>query len=189
MICIIDCGTSWLEEIKKNLIGLGYSFRVIGLDGIKGCRFESFSGIIISGAPILLTKVDLQKYLKLFGFVKTVKVPILGICFGHQIIGLEYGSGISIGKLINKKERIEINRDDELWRGVKNRSLFREEHSEHITLPDRFYLLAKSESCDNEAMKHKEKRIYGVQFHPEVSGSSGKMLLENFLSPCSKKKV
>lgn len=187
MICIIDCGTSWLEEIKKNLIGLGYSFKVIKLDEIEGCKFESFSGIIISGSPILLTKVDLQKYLKLFRFIKSVNIPILGICFGHQIIGLEYGSEIHIGKLINKKEYIEIVKDNKLFSGVENNSLFQEDRSEYITLPGGFYLLAKSESCNNEAMKHKERKIYGVQFHPEVSGNNGKMLLENFLNLCSKK--
>ncbi|NCO97466.1 MAG: hypothetical protein COY38_04990 [Candidatus Aenigmarchaeota archaeon CG_4_10_14_0_8_um_filter_37_24] len=181
MICIIDCGTSWLEEIKKNVSELKKPYKVIKFDEIEDCKFKSFSGIIISGAPTLLTQVDLKKYMSLFRFIKTVSIPILGICLGHQIIGLLYGSEVHVGKMVNKKEKIEIVKQDDLFLGIKNNSLFQEEHSEFITLPEEFQLLAKSKTCDNEAMKHKKRKIYGVQFHPEVSGSNGKMVLDNFL--------
>lgn len=49
MICIIDCGTTWLKEIEKHLIEAGCSYKVINLDKIEECNFGSFSGIIISG--------------------------------------------------------------------------------------------------------------------------------------------
>ncbi len=184
MICIIDCGTTWLEEIEKHLIETGCSYKVVNLDKIEECDFESFSGIIISGAPILLTQVDLQKYVELFKFIKSVSVPILGICLGHQIMGLLYGSELHRGKMIDKKERIEIVKNDIIFSNIKDHSLFREEHSEYITLPKRFYLLAKSYSCGNEAMKHEYESKYGVQFHPEVSNNNGKQLLKNFVNMC-----
>jgi GMP synthase (glutamine-hydrolysing) len=116
--------------------------------------------------------------------VKKVKVPILGICLGHQIIGLLYGSKIKRDKLIKKKEKIEIISKNKLFANVKDHPLFREEHSEYITLPKGFHLLAKSSSCNNETMKHKKKNIYGVQFHPEYSGTNGRKLLSNFLKLC-----
>lgn len=187
MICIIDCGTSWLEEIKKNVAELDYSYKAIKLNEIEDCNFESFSGIIISGASTLLTQVDLQKYIDLFKFVKTADIPILGICLGHQIIGLSYGSEIRAGKIINKKEQIEIVKQDDLFLKIENNSLFQEEHSEFITLPKEFHLLAKSKTCNNEAMKHKHKELYGTQFHPEVSKTNGKKLLRNFLKICTQK--
>ena len=102
MICIIDCGTEWLEEIKGNLDKSGHSYKVIRINELVGCKFDSFSGIIVSGAPILLTRVDLKKYVELFRFIKTIDIPVLGICFGHQIIGLLYGSEINIGKIESK---------------------------------------------------------------------------------------
>ncbi|MBL7170086.1 MAG: gamma-glutamyl-gamma-aminobutyrate hydrolase family protein [Candidatus Aenigmarchaeota archaeon] len=187
MICIINCGTTYLDAIKKHLNELGYPSKVIDLEEIEGCDFGSFSGIIITGAPTLLTQVDLQKYMELFEFIKTVNIPILGICLGHQIMGVLYGSKIDIGKMINKKERIEIVKEDGLFSNIENQSLFQEEHSEYITLPEGFHLLAKSESCENEAMKHKNKAMYGIQFHPEVSGDNGKQVLKNFLNMCPKK--
>jgi len=187
MICIIDCGTSWLQEIKQNLNELGYKFRVFKLEEIEDSEFKSFSGIIISGASTLLTQIDISKYIHLFRFVKNIEIPVLGICLGHQIIGLLYGSEIHAKIMIDKMEQIEIVKENDLFEDIKNQALFREEHSEFISLPDNFILLAKSESCDNEAMKHKNKNIYGVQFHPEVSKDNGKTLFRNFLKMCKSK--
>ena len=115
MICIIDCGTSWLGEIKQNLTNFGYKFKVIKLDEIKDSEFKSFSGIIISGAPTLLTQINIEEYVNLFKFVKKVNVPILGICIGHQVIGLLYGSEITAGKMIDKMEQIKIVKEDDLF--------------------------------------------------------------------------
>jgi GMP synthase (glutamine-hydrolysing) len=105
----------------------------------------------------------------------------LGICLGHQIIGLLYGAEIQAGKRIDKKERIEIIKENDLFKNIKNFSLFKQAHCESITLPTEFILLAKSKSCENEAMKHKNKKIYGVQFHPEVSEKNGRKLFDNFV--------
>jgi len=185
MICIIDCGTSWLGEIKQNLTNFGYKFKVIKLDEIKDSEFKSFSGIIISGAPTLLTQINIEEYVNLFKFVKKVNVPILGICIGHQVIGLLYGSEITAGKMIDKMEQIKIVKEDDLFIDITDLALFREEHSEFISLPEQFILLAKSKSCDNEAMKHKNKSIYGVQFHPEMSNDNGRKLFRNFLQKCA----
>jgi len=184
MICIIDCGTSSLQKIKRNLTDLDYKFRVIKLDEIENSDFKSFSGIIISGAPTLLTQVNQQEYLDKFNFLKSIEIPVLGICLGHQIIGLLNGSKIQAEKMIDKMEQIEILKENDLFAGIQDFGLFREEHLEFISLPENFTLLAKSESCDNEAMKHKNKNIYGVQFHPEVSDDNGKKLFTNFLKLC-----
>jgi GMP synthase (glutamine-hydrolysing) len=183
MICIIDCGTSWLQEIKDNLADLGYKFKVIKLDEIENSDFKSFSGIIILGAPTLLTQVN-QEYFDKFKFLKSIEIPVLGICLGHQIIGLLHGSKIKTEKIIDKMEQIEILRENDLFNGIQNLAEFREEHSEFISLPENFILLAKSESCDNESMKYKHKNIFSVQFHPEVSGDNGKKLFTNFLKMC-----
>ena len=180
MICIINCGTSCLEEIKLNVTAFNHSYKVINVDQIKYFNFKPFSAIIISGGPILLTKSDIQKYIDIFNFIKTINVPIFGICLGHQIIGLVYNSEIKLGKMIDKKEKICIVNQNEFFKDIENHSRFREEHSEFISLPNEFTLLAKSESCQNEAMKHKNKKIYSTQFHPEVSSNNGKKLFENF---------
>lgn len=186
MILIIDCGTSWLEEIKQNVTKQGHQYKVIKIDNLNNCNLSSFSGIIISGAPTLLTQLNLKEFLKPFAFIKTITVPVLGICLGHQIIGLLHGSKIDRSKMVNKKESIKITKNNGLFSDIKNNSLFREEHSEYITLPKQFHLIADSDSCNNEAMKHKKINVYGTQFHPEVSGRNGKLLIRNFLQLCAK---
>lgn len=185
MIYLVNCGSTWIQEIQNRLSGLGYSHKVVPMEEAGAHDLSIFSGVIISGSPILLTQVDLQKYKDFLGFVKKVTVPVLGICFGHQMIGILYGSHIFIGEQINEKIPINIVKDDVLFSGVENHSLFREAHYEYITLPENFYLLAKSDTCGNEAMKHKDKNIYGTQFHPEVSDNAGEVVLKNFLHLCS----
>ena len=185
MICIIDCGTSYINELKESIDELGCENRTISLNEINN-NFKEFSGIIISGAPTILSQTDLEKYLQPFGFIKEVNIPVLGICLGHQIIGLLHDSKISVTDEIKKKENIEILSDDPLFNNIKSNSLFHEEHSEHVSLPKGFVLLAKSNTCDNESMKHPKKNIYGIQFHPEVSGDNGKKIFRNFINMCGK---
>ena len=190
MICIIDCGSSFIDDVKKNLTDLGYPYKIISMNKIENFSFNPFSGIIISGSPILLTETGKVKYEKLFKFLKTMNIPVLGIFFGHQITGLVFGSKIyKLSKAVSKKERIRIVKADALFSGIKVVSFFREEHQECITLPKGFDLLAKSGSCDNESMKHKKRNIYGIQFHPEISGKNGKIILKNFLKLCSETRL
>ena len=164
---------------------LGYSYEVVKPNELQGRDFEPFLGVIISGGPTLLTQVDSQKYIAPFKFVRSGRTPVLGVCLGHQIMGLLHGAEIRTGELISKQEQVEIVKQDDLFSGVENNSLFKEGHSESITLPNEFDLLAKSETCANEAMKHRSKKLYGTQFHPEVSGDNGRQLLKNFLDICS----
>ena len=187
MICIIDCGSENMSYFSKRLDELKISNEIIKLNELNESMINNVSGIIISGAPILLTKIDKQKYLDKFKFIKETNIPILGICFGHQIIGLLFDSEIYLGEEVINKEPIEIVNKDIIFSKLENRSLFQEDHCEFITLPKEFVLLAKSHTCNNEAMKHGRKRIYGLQFHPEVSGLNGKIILENFVKICGGK--
>jgi GMP synthase (glutamine-hydrolysing) len=182
MIGIIDCGTRLMKEIKGNL--QGKDCKVIKLEELEGYNFDSFSAIIISGSRTLLSEVNKEEYLKPFKFIKEINIPVLGICLGHQIIGLLHGAEISHGELILREEQIRILKENPLFLNLENHSSFTEEHTEFISLPENFELLAKSDSCENEAMKHPTKSIYSIQFHPEISGDNGKNIFENFLNIC-----
>jgi GMP synthase (glutamine-hydrolysing) len=59
-----------------------------------------------------------------------------------------------------------------------------EDHCESISIPPNFKLIGSSDACVNEAMQHQTKKIYGVQFHPEVSGNHGRVIFENFVHLC-----
>lgn len=190
MIAIIDCGSNRVCDIAKIVSKLWYENEVFLMQDLlqkKGlCKddFQKFNGIIISGSPVTLTHENRDAYLRLFPFIGEIETPILGICFGHQLIGHTLWSSYSVGDFIKGDNAIvTLSRDEPLFKDVKKK-IFRENHEEHITLPPEFLLLAYSKNCRNEAMKHRSKPIYGVQFHPEISGKSGEVLLSNFLKMC-----
>ncbi len=189
MILIIDCGSSKTKKILNVLDDLEISNEIIRMENMKEIikdKLSKITGIIISGAPVILTEIDETHYLKKFDFIKKLNIPVLGICFGHQILGLLFGSKIARGSEVRRKQSISFVLNDPLFNNIKNNSKFIEDRCECISLPKNFILLAKSETCNNEAMKHKHKNIYGIQFHPETSGEIGKVIIKNFGNLCGK---
>jgi len=183
-ILIIDCGSSKVLDIEAQLEAINIKFKTIKWDKINLETIEENPGIIISGAPILLTEVDNQPYLKAFKFLKKYPNPVLGICFGHQILGLLHGSEIKIGKEDRNWQNIKIETSSTLFNYIRKPYNMMEDHIEEISLPKGFKLLATSSKCSNEAMQHKIKPLFGVQFHPEVSERAGLQLLKNFCKTC-----
>jgi len=185
MILIIDCGTLHLEDIHDCLDTLATTYETVKADDIKKIN-KKYSGIIISGTPAFLTDLndeDFNNRIKHFGFIKDSKIPILGICYGHQIVGLVHGAGVSKGPHYYGSFKIDL-KDSVLFEGLSNFAMLEEDHYESINLPKGFTHIGKSPSCHIEAMQHETKHLYGVQFHPEISGKAGLQILNNFLNLC-----
>ncbi|MEN9742836.1 MAG: hypothetical protein RLZZ65_641 [Bacteroidota bacterium] len=179
MIALIDCGSTKTPEIAY-LLEEYIDVQTIPFLDLKNTDLSLFQGFVISGAPILLTELDPTPYLATFNWILDETRPILGICFGHQIMGLLHGARIARMKEDRDFQEIEVVKDSILFNRLPDIFEMQEDHCEHISIPSNFDLLACSDACINEAMKHKEKTQFGVQFHPEVSGNYGNILLENF---------
>lgn len=179
MILIINFGSSktpWIEEaIEKNA-----PCKVVGYHDFDEKSVSKYSAVVFSGAPILLTEVDQEPYLNVFYWVKTYEKPILGICFGHQLLGLLHGASVSMQREDRDKQWIEVIAHNPLFDDLDNPVEMQEDHCESISVPLGFVLSATSDATVNEAMHHKNKPFFGVQFHPEVSGPQGDQLLANF---------
>jgi GMP synthase (glutamine-hydrolysing) len=184
MIAIISCGSDKVPLIKKHLDKIFVESHIIDMAKTREVNFYSYSGVIISGSPILVTDEGMDTHLTHFAFLENFPKPVLGICFGHQVIGLLYGATGILGKMIKGDKMVVQTKESPLFAGIKKETIFAQNHCESITLPKDFERIATSDLCDNEAMQHVSKQSYGVQFHPEVSGAVGEALIQNFARLC-----
>lgn len=183
MIVIIDCGSSKTPLIES----IVYEFidtRVVPLFEFQREDHPDALGLIISGAPILITEVDTEPYLRQFEWMKTEEKPIMGICFGHQMLGLTFGALSNRQRDDRDWQVVEVIAECPLFDKLPTEIELMEDHCEAISIPNGFIHVAVSDATVNEAMMHRDKPFYGVQFHPEVSGNHGAVILENFVHIC-----
>lgn len=109
-------------------------------------------------------------------------IPILGICYGCQLIAYMSGGVVTTGPREYGRQTLTVH-DSKLFDGVKETSLCWMSHTNYVEkLPEGFVSTATTPTCPVAAMENKERRIYGVQFHPEVMHTEeGSKILHNFL--------
>lgn len=183
MILIVDCGSAKTPQIAS-LLEEFCDTKTVGFHDLSEEMLEGFKGIVISGSPILITEINMTPYLEHVSWLKMCTKPILGICFGHQLLGLLHGAFGAKMREDRDWQEIEVIEDSPLFNRLPICFDMMEDHCEHINVPPGFQLIAASDACINEAMQHQEKLMFGVQFHPEVSGNYGAILLENFYTLC-----
>jgi len=180
-IAIVDCGSKKVADIARVLTSSGADPFVVQPSELSALASDLPAAIVISGNPALIRDTG-SGFLEDFEMLRDLTIPILGICFGHQVIGMLYGADVTIGKEDRSLRHLEILQDNPLFAGLSSDNVFQEDHTEEVALPEQFIHLASSSHCANEAMMHRDLPVYGVQFHPESSGDAGHQLLENFLS-------
>lgn len=141
-----------------------------------------YAAVIISGAPLHYSNDTIDSRLSFMGWVQEVTVPVLGICLGHQNLSRLFGGMMIVDEEQENGEcSLVVLQDDPLLEAIQTGSEVRELHRVSVTLPGRFQQLARTEVCQNQVMKHVDKPIYGVQFHPELS-DTGYIILGNFIN-------
>lgn len=115
------------------------------------------------------------------------KIPILGICLGHQAICEVFGAKVTYAKkLMHGKQSVaELDTDSRLFRGMENKMTVARYHSlaaEAESIPEGLKITARTPDGEVMAVEHREFPVYGVQFHPEsVLTPEGRKIMENFL--------
>jgi len=180
MLLIIDCGSSKVPYIEQ-MVDEYCDFKTVAFFDLTLEMADEANGLIFSGAPILITEMEIVKFTKHIEWIKEYKKPILGICFGHQLLGLIHGANGSRMKEDRDWQEIESYCESPLLDKFPIVFDMMEDHCESISTPPDFDLVASSDACVNEMMQHKSKPFFGVQFHPEVSGNLGSLLIENFV--------
>ena len=185
-IIIIDFGSQFTQLIARKIRELGVFSEIISHKKVKKKNIlkENIRGIILSGGPLNVYQKNK------FNFDKKIlqlNIPVLGICFGHQILSKELG-----GKVKKSTHRefglVEIKK-------IKNSSLTKNffnkkntnnvwmSHADQVfKMPKNFRIIATSKNSKLTIIENLKERFYGVQFHPEVTHTNkGKILLKNFL--------
>jgi GMP synthase-like glutamine amidotransferase len=144
--------------------------------------------VILTGSSALLSKPRTRELFQAeMDLVRSAKFPILGICYGHQIIGTAFGASMrDLGQMLRGYEKVTIvGRKHPLFDGLPSDLVVAESHRQELTkVPDEFQHLARSTTSNVEAIAHRTKPIYGVQFHPERSNDDhphGRVILQNLL--------
>lgn len=139
------------------------------------------SGIILSGGPMSVYDKDAPNISK---DIFELGIPVLGLCYGLQLIALHHSGKVEPAK--NReygKAHIDILANDFLLNEIKNNSIVWMSHGDYITkLPEGFIITAKTENSPICAISNPDKKIYGLQFHPEVAHTEeGNKIINNFL--------
>ncbi|MGL4599582.1 MAG: glutamine amidotransferase-related protein [Bacteroidia bacterium] len=184
MILIVHFGSKKVPQIQAAVEDAGYACRVVDWEKFTEQEMQSCNGVIFSGSPTFLTEIDHSIYHEKFGCVKAGKTAVLGICFGHQVLGIIHGARIFRGPAVRVAIPIRVVKQDGLFAGLQASFEMTEDHTEGISLPASFVHLASSDQYLVEAMRHPTLPIWGVQFHPETAGAVGWQLIRNFLAHC-----
>lgn len=188
MIILVNCYVEKRDERIGNYIDL---FRKIGR--IKVIYDENFSPVpnakayVISGSEKNVSQNDYN--LNLLKFLKKTELPVIGVCYGHHLIAKAFGANVIMGEKLIKKEfnknpeTIKILKDDEIFSGLSQYFIVDESHKDYVVETEEFKkefeIIASSESCSIEVIKHKRKPIFGFQFHIERSGKNGEIIARN----------
>ena len=183
-IIIIDFGSQFTQLIARKIRELGAYSEIINFKQIKNLiKNKSLKGVILSGGPLTATN---KNAVNLNTSILSLKIPILGICYGHQILAKKLGGRVKTAKkrefgkaLIKNKSKSAITKN---FFNKKTKSVWMSHQDIVYKIPKGFKKIASSDSSKFAIIADEKKKYYGIQFHPEVSHTeNGKILFKNFL--------
>ena len=192
-ILIIDFGSQFTQLIARRIRELGVFSEIVSHKKINSLKiFTNVIGVILSGGPLNVYNSYKFRFNRKVLFLN---IPILGICFGHQIISKVLGGKVKKSKFreFGLAEIKKVNNSSLIknFFNNKNTNNVWMSHADHVSkLPKGFKVVASSKNSKFTIIENNKKKYYGVQFHPEVTHTNkGKILLKNFLfSICKAKK-
>ncbi len=182
-ILVLDFGGQYNQLIarrvrEQHIYAEIRAYNKISADEIKN---EGFKGVIFTGGPNSVYDEKSPHYDKA---VLDLGIPVLGICYGDQLIAFMAGGTVKSADNSSEYGKTTVYVDESpLFKGVPHESVCFMSHTDFISdAPEGFEIIAHTDKCPVAAMCDKKRNIYGVQFHPEVTHTVfGKEMLTNFL--------
>ena len=184
-IIIIDFGSQFTQLIARRIRELGVFSEIISHKKIKNKDIDSsIRGIILSGGPLNVYQINKYSFDKK---IINLNIPILGICFGHQILSKLNGGRVKQSKhrefgLANIYKKSESLLTKNFFNKKKSKRVWMSHADQVSKLPRDFKVVASSTNSKFAIVENKQKKFYGIQFHPEVTHTeNGKKLISNFI--------
>lgn len=193
MLLLIDNYDSFTYNLYQFLCELGQEVEVVRNDKITLEEIAAWAPerIVISPGPCTPNEAGISTDVVLrFG----ASVPLLGVCLGHQCIGVAYGATVDVaGEIMHGKTSLIHHDNKGVFAGLKQPLQGIRYHSLTIlpgTVPDVLEVTARTDNGIIMGIRHKEHPVEGIQFHPEsIMTEQGHDLLQNFLDGTAKKKA
>jgi GMP synthase (glutamine-hydrolysing) len=183
-IAIVDFGGQYTHLIANRIRRLGVYSEIVPND-IAASQCARFKGIVLSGGPHSVLDADRPGFDPgMFG----LGIPLLGLCYGHQLMAQCLGGKVVAGKYREYGiAQIDIAENSPLFKGLDACEQIWMSHGDAVeVLPPGFAVLGSTSGCKTAAMGNETARMYGLQFHPEVTHTpKGMTILDNFLNLCA----
>ena len=182
MIMVLDFGGQYNQLIARRVRDEGVYAEVYSYEiGVEKIRELDPKGIIFTGGP---NSVYLEESPHIDKAVFDLGIPILGICYGTQLIAYTLGGKVETAPTSEYgKTDVNVDTGDILFRGVRPVTTTWMSHTDYVSsIPEGFHITGSTPVCPVAAMSDPERKIYAVQFHPEVQHCrEGNKMLHNFV--------
>ena len=182
-ILVLDFGGQYNQLIARRVRSLSIYSEIKNYNKITAeeIKENGYKGIIFTGGPNSVYNPDSPHFSK---DILSLGIPILGICYGHQL--LAYLAGGTIASSDNNSEYGKTTlfiKESTILKGIKEESVCWMSHTDYVKeLPEGFKITAYTNNCSCAAMEDVSRNLYGVQFHPEVTHTEyGQQVLRNFI--------
>ncbi len=185
-IVILDFGGQYCHLIARRVREMGVYSEILPSDATADemktlSKVMRMRGVILSGSP---SSVNADNPLRLDDGILHLGVPVLGLCYGHQLLASLHGGDVRKGAVREYGSRTAyIDRAEGILEGMEAEEPVWMSHGDTVySLPSCFTVLAHTDSAPVAAFQHEEKPIYGLQWHPEVRHTThGDVMLRNFV--------
>lgn len=181
-IGVVDFGGQYAHLIASRIRRLGVYTEILSNEENLE-KYKEYSALVFSGGPSSVYSLNAPS---INPEVLNLGIPILGICYGHQLVTYLLGGKVqTTSKMEYGDTKVTLcDKDCLLTQNLESVQQVWMSHGDEVTeLPEGFYKFAESEHCEFAGVYNPIKKIYGLQFHPEVTHTvNGKIFLENFLN-------
>ena len=182
LVLILDFGGQYNQLIARRVRECNVYSEVVPYNiSLEKIKEKAPKGIIFTGGPASVFGEDAPRCAN---GIFELGIPVLGICYGMQLMAYTLGGKVAHANTREYGEtNVSIDNTSDLFNGFSTQNVFLMSHTDYVeNVPEGFKKIASTPVCPNAAMVEPQKKLYGIQFHPEVNNSvNGTQVIRNFL--------